>query len=184
MLRRAMSLVCAVVGAIMAVGCSAGAQEDLQASAALVAGGKPGGTLVCNGNRYHNADPYRDAFTQFDLFNNNGEASLTIDRLVVYTHDGNAACQISGPFQVAPHAIFHLNTGLPPLGNCPSWGLGWDPGNGAFSLLIYWSFANPPQGIVNPLAGISFINRTNFGQTGTELRTGFSFKCDPVFVRP
>jgi hypothetical protein len=127
---------------------------------------RPGGTLVCYGERIDgNAGEW---FTKIHPFNNNDHVSISIDKMVVYDHDGSTPCEPLPSFVLAPHATLDLNTNMEPFTtSCPGWAVALSPGSGGFSVVLYWSVVDEPRGFVNGLSAYADVYQTRAsGQFG------------------
>jgi hypothetical protein len=170
------------LAAIAVAGCSAGAQEaTTQVSSALVQGmpARPGGMLVCYGERIEG--DMGTWSTKIHPFNNNDDVSISIDKMVVYDHDGSTPCDPLPSYVLAPHATLDLNTSKEPFSTaCSGWAMATSPGTGGFSVVLYWSVAGHPHGHVNGLAAYSDVYQTRAsGQFGWT-----SHGCEVIALHP
>jgi hypothetical protein len=157
---------------IIVVGCSAGAQEagnNAWASLAVGPSGRPGGALVCYGERIEMLSGAVWS-TKIHPFNNNDNVSISIDKMIVYASDGSTPCDTLPSQVLAPHATLDLNTTKPPFTTyCSNWPMASSPGVGGFSVVLYWSVVGQPDGYVNGLSAYSDVyqtrSETQFGWT-------------------
>jgi hypothetical protein len=148
---------------IIVVGCSAGAQEaghDALASPAVGPSRRPGGTLVCYGERIH-MQSGADWSTKIHPFNNNDHVSISIDKMIVYANDGSTPCDTMPSQVLAPHATLDINMAKAPYNTyCSNWPIPSSPGDGGFSVVLYWSVVDEPNGYVNGLSAYSDVYQT------------------------
>lgn len=170
-----------VLAAVVVAGCSAGAQDTAQSTSASLSpgtSGRPGGTLVCYGERIlGGAGTWT---TKFHPFNNNDRVSISIDKLVVYDHAGDTQCDTLPSYVLGPHATLDLNMTKPPFSTaCASWPMASSPGDGGFSVVMYWSVVDVPNGYVNGLSAYSDVYRTNSEANGFA-----SHACEAIALHP
>lgn len=175
-------LITFALGAVVLAGCSAGAQDAAQrgsSSQALGTSARPGGMLVCFGQRIEGiAGTW---FTKIHPFNNNDEVSISIDKMIVYDYDGSTPCDPLPSFVLAPHATLDLNMNRGPFPTaCSNWAMATSPGTGGFSVVLYWSVVDNPRGYVNGLAAYSDVYQTRAsGQFGWT-----SHGCEAITLPP
>ena len=171
-----------LLAAAAVAGCSAGAQDVTQRSSASMTAarsGRPGGALVCYGQRVEGGAG--TWYTKIHPFNNNDHVSISIDRMVVYDHDGSTPCETLPATVLAPHATLDLNSSRPPFTtSCPDWPMATSAGLGGFSVVLYWSVVDEPTGFVNGLSAYSdvYLDRGSgaFGWT--------SHGCEVIALNP
>jgi hypothetical protein len=162
-----------ILGAAVLSGCNAVAEETTDATASLMAV-RPGGVLACFGQRV--ANPALDATitTQLAFTNHNDNATIVIDRLVVYRWDGTFACQ-DEPWTLGPHQSLHRATER--FFQCPDWLPEQSVGSGNLSFIVYWSYKDSNNGPPRPLDGATWVVRAS-ATAGSQTST--SFECKPV----
>ncbi len=170
---------------VAVVGCSAGAQDAAGSASASMAPGasaRPGGTLVCYGERTEQPNGGTVWFTKIHPFNNNDGISISIDKMAVYDFDGTPRCAGLPSFVLAPHATLDLNFTRPPITTaCGDWPMSTSPGTGGFSVVLYWSVVEEPRGYVNGLSAYSDVYqmRPPDGQFGWT-----SHACEAIALHP
>lgn len=183
MKRRMQSRTWILALAVVAIaGCSAGAQDAAGSASASMAPGasaRPGGTVVCYGERIQgNAGTW---FTKIHPFNNNDVISISIDKMAVYDFDGTPRCTGLPSFVLPPHATLDLNVNMGPFTtSCDDWPMSASPGTGGFSIVLYWSVVDEPRGYVNGLSAYADVYQTRAnGQFGWT-----SHACEAIALHP
>ncbi len=170
-LERLQSWACLILGAAVLVGCSAGA-NTAQESAALTMGSH-GGVLACSLRKSSGSLGEFQSFAYF--FNDNDEATISIDRLVIYGSAGASLCIYDNYALVGPHQLNRFST-VP--AECLT-----ITGAGNSRLIAYWSYLDErAYGVRNPLSGYSEISLAN-PATGAVI-TRFAIECKPIWLKP
>ncbi len=171
-----------VLAVVTVAGCSAGAQEATQRTSASMSPGtpgRPGGTLVCYGQRIQATAG--EWYTKIHAFNNNDHVSISIDRLVVYDDAGSTPCDTLPPYVLGPHATLYLNMTREPFTSaCANWPIASSPGLGGFSIVLYWSVVDEPNGYVNGLSAYSDVYQIR----SPELFGWTSHACEAIALHP